>query len=233
MDDKIQHFHLDECESTQISLRNFLENNPNSQKVLFSTLFQTLGRGRAGNGWDSLDNSLAMSFKLEPNEVMTLTSLELGVLICQFFKNFNIQLKWPNDLLTKDGFKCGGILCQGHNGSILVGIGLNLGSSKNILPSSEFKFGRSCIDKSLVLTSDEIKDYSKELYSFIINNRLTAKEVRESWNSLSIHLNQEVFIQDQTVQESGIFVGIGASGEALLNQKGHIKKIYTGSLFLA
>ncbi|OUR93696.1 biotin--[acetyl-CoA-carboxylase] ligase [Halobacteriovorax marinus] len=232
MNDKIEHFHSEECASTQTSLKEFIQENPHEENILFSTLFQTLGRGRSGNGWESLDNSLAMSFKIRPNEVMTLTSLELGILICQFFESHKLSLKWPNDLLTVEGLKCGGILCQGYNQNILVGVGLNLGKSEEIRPNSNFKFGRSCIDSNLVLKSSQIKEYCSKLYSFIIHNRLSSKEVREKWASYSIHLNKSVLIKDQTIEERGVFIGIGESGEALLNQKGLIKKIYTGSLFL-
>lgn len=232
MNNKIKHFHFEECQSTQSSLKEYLENHPDSNDILFSALYQSLGRGRQGNGWESLENSLAMSFKLIPNEVMTLTSLELGILICKYFNEYKLKLKWPNDILTDERLKCGGILCQGYNQEILVGIGLNLGKSEEIKPNSEFKFGRSCIDQSLLLTSDEIKVHCEKLYSFIIHNRLASSQVREQWSSYSIHLNKSVTIKDQKFHESGIFIGIGENGEALLNQKGQVKKIFAGSLFL-
>jgi len=57
--------------------------------------------------------------------------LEIGLITISFLKNkFNkdLFLKWPNDILTSDGKKCGGILCQYIDKStIVVGLGINLG----------------------------------------------------------------------------------------------------------
>ena len=152
----MHHIHFDQCESTQ----NYLKNNwdeliVNHENILISTDHQTKGIGRRGNSWKELSNSLFLSFSLSANEVLTLTSLEIGVLIVDFISqkfNTDLRLKWPNDILTKDGHKCGGVLCNVvEKNQIIVGIGLNLGAhEKSELPSETSKFPIGCINKKIL-----------------------------------------------------------------------------------
>lgn len=228
---EIEHIHLTECDSTQLQLEKYLKDPKKKKDILISSLFQTLGRGRQGNTWTSLENSIALSFVIKPSEVLTLTSLEVGALICNFFKNYDLKLKWPNDLLTHDGFKCGGILCQNSSGLILVGVGLNLGKSQRLSKSEEFKFGRSSIC-DVELSKDHLKKISYDLYKYILENRMCSKSIMKVWNSKCFHLNKKVSLIDNSFSISGIFSGIGEKGEALILDSGHIKKLYSGSLYL-
>ncbi|WP_127718374.1 biotin--[acetyl-CoA-carboxylase] ligase [Halobacteriovorax sp. HLS] len=228
---EVIHFHSPQCDSTQTQILEYLRANSTTKPLLFSSSFQTLGRGRQGNTWQSASNSLALSFTVKPNEVLTLTSLELGVLICDFLSLYKLQLKWPNDILTHDLFKCGGILCQTYSEKIVAGLGLNLGQSEKIEKCEEFKFGRSSItNKSL--SNEEIKNISLELYEYILSNRISSIEVIKKWNDKCAHMNKNVLIKDDTFHLEGVFKGIGSSGEALIEDKGLIQKAYSGSIYL-
>ncbi len=231
MNHNIEHLHFEECESTQIILKTELEKRDDSPNLLITSGKQTKGRGRSGNTWESVENSIAMSFIIDPNPVLTLTSLEIGALICLFFKSENPFLKWPNDILNSNRMKCAGILCQTHRDKILVGLGLNYGPSKILEKSEQFKFGRSHITNEEI-ESSKMKSIASNLYSFLINNRLTKEETIETWNTYCVHMDQSVEIRDSNNIQTGIFKGIGETGEALLENKGLITKVYSGSLFL-
>lgn len=231
MNQNIEHLHFEECESTQIILKNELNSRSSIPNLLVSSEKQTKGRGRSGNVWDSTENSIAMSFVIEPNSVLTLTSLELGAIICNYFKDYSLQLKWPNDILNSNKMKCAGLLCQTYKDKILVGLGLNYGPSKTLEKSSHYKFGRSHITDNQVDRTN-IEQITQSIYSFIINNRLTSEETINAWNIHCSHLGQNVEIRDDKNVDKGIFKGIGQNGEALIESKGLIKKIYSGSLFL-
>ncbi len=220
----MHHIHLNQCTSTQDYLKNYLQDG-SFQEVLISCQEQTEGKGRQGKNWIQGKNSLAFSFSLKPNPLVSLTSLEIGVLISLFFKNnfsLDIKLKWPNDLMIFDFKKCGGILCQTFEKNLLVGVGINLG---------EIDF--SPTDLSVEIAALPIignqKDLPEEIYKFILKNRLPAEAVKPLWEGLCAHLNQEVIIEN----ERGLFVGIGESGELLLKTDLGIKKIFSGSLFLS
>jgi BirA family biotin operon repressor/biotin-[acetyl-CoA-carboxylase] ligase len=46
------------------------------------------------------------------------------------------SLKWPNDLLARDGRKLAGILAQGSGNAVVVGVGLNVSNSADELPET-------------------------------------------------------------------------------------------------
>jgi BirA family biotin operon repressor/biotin-[acetyl-CoA-carboxylase] ligase len=226
-----KHIHLQSCESTQDHLIELIEDNSIQEDILISTAKQTKGRGRQGNTWDSTKNAIAMSFTITPNEVLTLSSLEMGALICRYFDKYNVSLKWPNDLISKSGLKCGGILCQNKDGQIIVGVGLNLGNSEEITPNEDLKFGRGCMFKG-DFSDQEIENESLEIYKYILANRLDPQQVREYWNEYNTHLNKEVVIKDESREFRGKFSGIGENGEALIESPSGIQRAYSGSLFI-
>lgn len=90
---------------------------------------QTGGRGRRGRTWESRPGSaLLVSALLRP--APPLASLAAGVAAaeaCQAVAGTPVVLKWPNDLLTGDGRKLGGVLTELVDGTAVVGLGVNLG----------------------------------------------------------------------------------------------------------
>ncbi|MDC1174847.1 biotin--[acetyl-CoA-carboxylase] ligase [Bacteriovoracaceae bacterium] len=229
----MKHVHFESCASTQTHLKSEL-GNPSYQdeNIVVSTSNQTDGIGRAGNEWLNSKRSLAFSFTLSPNEEMTLTSIEIGILVCEFFKqNFhkNITLKWPNDLMITPNEKCGGIICHLINPKkLVIGIGINL-------------LGQMILDKNYVASSiftkeDNLLNFEKELppkiYQYILNNRLGPSEIIKSWEKLCCHQSSSVNIIDRTSNINGTFHGIDEKGCALIEDDGKIKKIISGSLFI-
>lgn len=97
---------------------------------------QTAGRGRMDKQWHSprssgLCLSMAYTFDLRPQLLPCLT-LAIGVGIVRSLEKLDargIGLKWPNDLVVRDG-KLGGILTEvrstsGDEVTIVTGIGIN------------------------------------------------------------------------------------------------------------
>ena len=88
---------------------------------------QTAGRGRRGRTWESRPGaSLLASVVLRP--IPPLITLAAGLAAadaCATVAGVEVQLKWPNDLLTADG-KLGGILSEVVGDAAVVGLGLNL-----------------------------------------------------------------------------------------------------------
>lgn len=231
----MHHIHLDEIDSTQGYLKENLEDLRTIQKnVLVSTSLQTEGVGRSGNPWNFFENSLAFSFTLEPNEEVTLTSLEIGVLLTQFFKEYDsleLFLKWPNDLLDREASKVGGILCTYlDKKTIIVGIGINLGKSD--LQNSDFPYPVSSLSKDLVLTEEDYAEIPRAIYDYVLANRIQKSALKPLWDKVCIHLNQSVTIKDGERKMQGIFKGIGSDGSAQLSIDGKINSVMSGSLFI-
>lgn len=218
----MKHIKFETIDSTQTYLKEninlFLKD---SNEILISALTQSKGIGRTGNAWISFDQSLAFSFTLTPQkEALSLSTIEIAISILEFFKknySLEIALKWPNDLYLPTLKKVGGIITNFHNENMLVvGVGINLNASNE-------HFGHLGISKKT-----DCHLLSKEIYEYILLNRLTATKIIQRFHQYTIHLNQVVSIDS----ESGVFLGINNKGEALLQSNGVIKEYNSGSLLM-
>lgn len=229
------HQHFNSLPSTQIYLKDNLETlKSGGLDILISCSEQTQGIGRRGNSWDTYPNSLSMSFTLKPNEIATLTPLEIGLIAIKFFKkknNKDLFLKWPNDILTAEGKKCGGILCQYVDKStVVVGLGINLGKLE-VPKNNNYRHGLASVDQALKLQALDQEKISNELYNTILCERFdTISELRESFNKHCFHMNMDVFIFEDGKDHIGIFRGIGENGEALLEKDGQTHSFLSSSL---
>lgn len=94
---------------------------------------QTEGRGQLRRAWHSPRGNLYVSFRLphDANLQGDAAALITGGLLVKAFESlgFSLLLKWPNDLLTTDNRKVGGLLLEEKDGMILAGLGVNLAES--------------------------------------------------------------------------------------------------------
>jgi len=222
----MQTLHLVEVESTQ----SYLKQNYHDlhEEILISTSYQTGGHGRRGTTWKHLDQALAFSFTLTPNEELTLTPLEVGCLLAEFFSP-TLSLKWPNDLINNRNEKIGGIICQLVGDTIVVGIGINL----YVNPSEDFDFDYpigGLFDTKPELEENFHSELPVKLYHHILEKRLNSKQVSENFTKYCSHLNQYVMITDHTKIYAGYFLGISTRGEAIIESNGERINILTGSL---
>ena len=93
---------------------------------------QTAGRGRLGRRWEAppgVNLLVSILFRTVPSPASALTQ-RMGLAAidaCRATAGVDAVLKWPNDLLV-DERKLAGILAQrAADGSIVVGLGLNVG----------------------------------------------------------------------------------------------------------
>lgn len=101
------------------------------------TAFQTVGKGQAGNSWESQrGKNLLFSILLFPHHIAIheqfIISQTVSVAIVRILKQYGIEssVKWPNDIYVGDK-KLGGILIENSlRGNLIdysiIGIGLNI-----------------------------------------------------------------------------------------------------------
>lgn len=217
----IKQIHLNECDSTQDILKEQLNQRVGAETILVSCNTQNMGRGRGENSWTSLPGSLCFSVSIKPNPVLSLTALEISVLVAKYFetKNQKLKLKWPNDLWTSEKIKCGGILVQGSKDLFMAGIGLNL--------FSEDKNFGGVFSEPLEI---DHKTWAHEISEFILSHRLSSDELRGEWEKRCGHLNESVTITEALEAVAGKFLGIGPHGEARILTESGEKNLYNGSL---
>lgn len=217
----IKQIHLNECDSTQDVLKEQL-NNSHDECILVSCEDQILGRGRGENNWSAMPGTICFSLNLKANPELSFTALEISVIFSKYFetKGKKLKLKWPNDLWDESGKKCGGILVQGSQNSLLAGIGFNIYSDQNEYGSiyeTPFDFDK----KALAL----------ELAQYILKHRiLDKKNLQQEWLIRCGHLNQMVKITEGQENFEGVFQGLGDFGEAMVCIDGKSIRIFNGSL---
>jgi biotin-[acetyl-CoA-carboxylase] ligase BirA-like protein len=220
---------LDECPSTQEALKLHLEQNAITQDIAIAALSQPSGKGQGVKKWHHFRDNLAVSFSLKGMEPLTLTALELGVLVVAFFSShfkIELKLKWPNDILNSQGEKVGGIICHvnSQHKKVIAGLGLNL-YPQQIEEKIEFNFS-----PGFIFPSDRKMNVLNPLLHYIYDHRLeSAEQVILKWKNYCDHFQKMVTIIDKE-KFSGKFLNIGENGQAILEIAGAPVHFYNGSL---
>ena len=110
---------------------------------------QVAGRGRLDRTWISPPRAgLTVSFLLRPDVPATrrgwlplLTGVALAESVAEV-TGVLPTLKWPNDLLARDGRKLAGILAETSGTAVVVGVGLNVSTSVEELPDTGTSLAR-------------------------------------------------------------------------------------------
>lgn len=93
---------------------------------------QTAGRGRLGRTWDGEAGlNLMFSLVLEPPVIPQMAPVCVLAWAAAMAEVLECQVKWPNDLITRDGQKLGGILAELSAEAeqvrfVVMGVGINV-----------------------------------------------------------------------------------------------------------
>lgn len=122
---------------------------------------QVAGRGRLDRVWTSPPRAgLTVSFLLRPDVPAARRGwlpLLAGVALAESIAEGTgvlPSLKWPNDLLARDGRKLAGILAESTGTAVVVGVGLNVSTTAEELPDTGTSLGRitgTTVDRGPVL----------------------------------------------------------------------------------
>lgn len=181
----------------------------------------TDAKGRRERKWEVYKGALACTFSLPKHKVITLSALEIAVLVNRYFKKeYQIQLplKWPNDLYDKNLKKCGGILINSSKENLIVGLGMNLEKGSEYGNVFEGKSPITC------------KELAIKLYQFIITNRLASQEIINDWNQNCFHIGMQVSMEEDNKKSIGEFKGIGSNGQAILIKNSKEEEFYSATL---
>jgi biotin-[acetyl-CoA-carboxylase] ligase BirA-like protein len=132
-------YRFESLNSTQALLREWVNRGSLASGTVIIAKGQTHGRGRLGHSWVSLPGKgLWMSAYLRPcipSELAFVWNMDVALAVCKALDAVapwvEWYIKWPNDWVTKQGRKVGGMLVENQlRGSMitesLVGIGINV-----------------------------------------------------------------------------------------------------------
>ena len=206
------------------------------QRIVVQTKTQTVGRGRRGRTWQSLDGNLFFSAALEfPLKDLGVLVLISGLSILQtvrfFAPNADIKLKWPNDVLLNEAKVCGILLEKGPLDYIIIGIGVNITQSPQ---TADMLYKATSLKEAGIIVSAEaflhrfLEIFSQYLDEYSQGN---AAEICQDWTSNVKGLGQRVQIFQDNIQQSGVFKGIDQNGGLLLENENGITRILAGDVF--
>jgi BirA family biotin operon repressor/biotin-[acetyl-CoA-carboxylase] ligase len=123
----IQTIRIDELDSTMLHARRLASEV--SPPFVVIAKRQTAGAGRKGRAWSSPPGGLWLTLTVESPRVEGL-SIFAAIPILRALELYfpSIKTKWPNDIVTPDGRKIGGILTE-VAGPAYIGIGLNVNNA--------------------------------------------------------------------------------------------------------
>ena len=140
--------YLKSVESTQLYLKQLLNDKKIRSPYAVVSDIQTSGIGSRGNPWQSLDGNLFLSFALPlkqlPDDLKTESiSIYFAYLLKEtlFEVGSGVWLKWPNDFYIGD-FKVGGMITNMVGKDLICGVGLNLLNSPKEFTTMDVKISK-------------------------------------------------------------------------------------------
>jgi BirA family biotin operon repressor/biotin-[acetyl-CoA-carboxylase] ligase len=231
-----------------MEVSRFLAHNGAPHGTVISADFQEAGRGRIPERrWEmEKGNALAFTVLLRftagiPAALTLRTGLAAALAIEDFAPALTGRalIKWPNDILLpvpcKDGgqtaLKTAGILAEAENGSVHIGIGVNLSTGdRHILPEKATSIGLAAgaqykdgdrhilLEKILLRLHDEIEPCTGAAQDW--RERIEARLYKKG--------EQVCFVKgaaDSGNLITGVLAGIGTDGELLIKPQGETESL--------
>jgi len=203
---------------------------------------QTSGRGRRGRGWYSPKGGIYVSFLLKPNvspekasQLTLVSSLALVETLNSMNYNLNAKIKWPNDVLIS-GKKISGILTElsadmEKINYIVVGVGTNLNTEKDILPENGTSLKMEMKEEvSIKLFLKSFLEHYDSIYQEYMNGKID--EIIERWKNNSDTLGKKVKIIGINESFEGLAKDIDENGALILQTDNKEIKVYSGDVSL-
>lgn len=209
---------------------------------------QTAGRGREARRWISppgagLYLSLAYTIARVPPQLPALT-LALGVGVIAMLESLGgdsvFQLKWPNDIIVRDG-KLGGILTEarspaGDGVTVVAGVGLNLDLPADIVALPEAAGPLPPV--SLAEFLDPLPTRERLAGSLVEALVATVKRFELSgfdsfakdWRRRDWLKGRHIVVEVPGGQAKGVAAGVEANGALILDGPGGRRSVASGSI---
>ena len=193
---------------------------------------QTAGRGSRGRGWTSPPGNLYLSLLLrpqtEPREAGK-WALLAGLAVAEALSDFDVVLKWPNDILY-DGAKLGGILVEasldvrGRLDFLVIGIGLNLAHAPSLPERRTSSLDGALQPRPVAETIlRRVEHWQAQGWTAVL----------AAWRKHALPIGAEMTLRQGDIYRNGRFAGLGEDGSLLLDEGGSVRVVSSGEIWLA
>lgn len=227
---------LAETESTMNIARERARSGTITQPFMAIASSQSGGRGRQGRVWHSGPGGFYATFMFATGKAMADLggfSLVVGVVIRRILESHsvNVQLKWPNDLVSPEGRKLGGILIEvlpvTGDSLLLTGTGVNfdntvdpamattvreMGAGVLTLPQFAAQLGEGLDQALTIFNSHGLSSFLKE------------------WREADYLRGRQIKIDDAGRELNGTVQGISDQGALLLEVNGELRELWSGHI---
>jgi BirA family biotin operon repressor/biotin-[acetyl-CoA-carboxylase] ligase len=216
-----------------------------------ATCNQTAGRGRHGKEWQSPPGSgvclsAAYTFASQPENFPALTlALGLGAIAAlQDLGASGVDIKWPNDLVARDG-KLGGILTEvqaqsGGTVTVVTGIGINVDLADELDLDDRPDWAQSVVDlKDLCDPLPSLNEIAAQLTSHLLQSFVEFDAdgfaiFSERWPQYDWLMGRELIVDSGQELISGTGAGIASDGALLVNTvEAGLRRVTSGSVIKA
>ncbi len=219
------------CESTQA-----LVDRSGPEGAVAVTDEQTGGRGRLGRTWEAPPgSSILCSVLLRPPPGPEIAQLSLigGLAVAEVVEetlDLATQIKWPNDVMLNRR-KVAGVLAEGRDGVIVLGMGINVNQKLEELPESRVAPG------SLRTADGVVRERAPILALLLARLEREYDLWREGGiDAVFDRLGARDFLRGRAVSVDGVSgnaVGITRSGELAIDVDGERRLVEAGEVTFA
>ncbi len=234
------------CETTMTTARTLAEAGIIGEWGSVVSVEQVSARGQLRRPWVSSPGNLHASFVMPAaslqgawaSELANLRPLVAGFIFSTILQYLgaNIQIKWPNDLL-QFGRKVGGMLIEEKNGTVILGLGLNLVASP---PDEKMREDRSVPAGILQIQNDlggalalwqTLVSRGKSVYGILLDEFKPSRFLSNTLSRLA-WLGQRVRVRDGGRDEyQAVVTGLSSKGGLVLAYEGKETILYSGSIY--
>jgi len=217
------------CESTQRLL-----NADAPEGAVAACDEQTAGRGRLGREWEApAGRALLVSILLRPPPDRRVAELSLvgGIAVALTVENalgLSAQIKWPNDVMVNRR-KVAGVLAEASEGTVVLGIGLNVNQTRDELPQD----GR--VPPGSLLTTDAVQRERAPLLAVLVFELERAYKLWQAGGLEELYeeLGSRDFLRGRKIAvegTSGLAIAIDRSGRLEVELDGERRLIESGDV---
>jgi BirA family biotin operon repressor/biotin-[acetyl-CoA-carboxylase] ligase len=195
---------------------------------------QVRGRGRLGRGWDAPPGrAILASVVLNPPPERAAAELSLvsGLAVAEVVEQvlgLAVQIKWPNDVMVNRR-KVAGVLAEAADGTVVVGIGVNVNQTRDELPAE------AKIAPASLYTTDGVRRERAPLLADLV---AALERNYDGWregglDALYNSLGARDFLRGRRITvdgQAGVGVGIDRSGRFEFEADGQRRFIESGEV---
>ena len=196
---------VDTCDSTNVIASALASTG---WRGIVLTDHQKKGRGRMQRLWNSeRGQNILLSWVSDWHcSLSDLPRITL-LLAAELAHEFDLWVKWPNDLMTRDGCKVGGILSSVHTlgtteHTVVVGVGINV--HQTTFPSDIRASSLQLLKVDTEGAEDSLSRRNVVERMIQVFARLNVDDTLDRWRSRSITLGKTVDVEGRRGVVSGI-----------------------------